>query len=544
MPVIASSAAPHGETERAFLQARLTLLFKAGFLLSLATVPLTLATIDADSLLTLDRLLTSLPTLLLGLLWLAFVRGSFSFATLRVLDASSMGALSFIVALMGRSTAANGAKLFAGMPFDAELNLQTLAAAVDTHASILMILGGAILHTFRAAVVPSPPRWTLWVTGVLGLPYVFVPLLVAPMTGDGLAMRASYGPVEALINYAIWWTIVTAMCTTTSGVIYGLRRKVRDAQRLGQYTLVEKLGEGGMGAVYRARHARLRRPTAIKLLRPDKLTEQAVARFETEVQLTAGLTHPNTITVFDYGRTDDGVFYYAMEYLDGATLDEVVWVDGAQPVARLVRILRQTASALQEAHEVGLVHRDIKPANIMLTHQGVDHDTVKLLDFGLVRPVDRSGDEALTQEDRLVGTPLTMAPEMIKDANAATESSDLYSLGAVGYFLLTGSHVFEADSIVEICAHHLHTEPEPPSKRIGQPVPAALEQLLLQCLAKSPGQRPASARDLLDRLDDIVGLGDWTNEDARSWWERKEGEIRSARDAPRAIEETSLTVAD
>src|SRR4029450_12284675 len=217
-----------------------------------------------------------------------------------------------------------------------------------------------------------------------------------------------------------------------------------------------------MGVVYRARHALLRRPTAVKLLPPDKAGEQSIARFEREVQLTAALSHPNTVTIFDFGRTPEGLFYYAMELLDGAPLDVVVDLDGAQPPERVLHVLDGAAGALGEAHEIGLIHRDVKPANIILCKQGGVFDVPKVLDFGLVKDLT-AGEASLTGSATLAGTPLYMAPEAITAQRAMDARSDLYSLGAVGYFLATGTHVFPGRNAVEVLGHHLHTMPERPS---------------------------------------------------------------------------------
>src|SRR3954447_9058721 len=215
------------------------------------------------------------------------------------------------------------------------------------------------------------------------------------------------------------WCFVIITCTVISWVIYGLRVEVREARRLGQYVLEQKIGEGGMGEVYRARHGMMRRPSALKLMRADNAASSLV-RFEREVQLTSRLTHPNTITIFDYGRTHDGVFYYAMELLDGATLQRIVELDGAQAPGRVVRILTMACGALAEAHAIGLIHRDIKPANIMLCMQGGERDVVKLLDFGLVKElaVDE-GEAKLTGASTITGTPQYMAPESILTPESA-----------------------------------------------------------------------------------------------------------------------------
>lgn len=526
--MLATGTTTRNEDERAFLQERLALFTKWGFVLAISTDVIDLAFSDESLRLKpawfLDRLVA---VLLLGG-WLISRSGKRSIAFSRGLDIALSLGTAITVSLMGRFLAHDIVPVVL-LDFGFTRNaIGAEAAITDAYTAMFMMLGGGVMFAFRAAVLPSSPRLTFFVTGVLGLPWVLVPTFVAPAAEGVLALRHD-GASASAASLAIWWSVVTAVCTAISTVIYGLRRDVRDARRLGQYTLVEKIGEGGMGSVYRARHARLRRATAIKLLPSDRLSEDAVARFESEVQLTSELTHPNTVTVFDYGRTDDGVFYYAMEYLDGASLAQVLAVDGSQPAARVVRILSQTASALQEAHGVGLVHRDIKPANIMLARQGLDHDAVKLVDFGLAKVVDREDDMRRTQDDRLVGTPLYMAPEAIRDANARSKAADIYSLGAVGYFLLTGTHVFAANTIVEVCAHHLHTEPTPPSARTDRKIPTDLEELVLSCLAKDPADRPASAADVVRALSAVRTEDTWTSEDAEQWWASHREELATVR---------------
>jgi hypothetical protein len=297
-----------------------------------------------------------------------------------------------------------------------------------------------------------------------------------------------------------------------------LQKATLEARQLGQYTLEEKIGEGGMGTVYRARHAMLRRPTAVKLLDVDKMSEAAVGRFEREVQLTSGLTHPNTVAVFDYGRTPDGIFYYAMEYLEGLNLEDLVKRFGPLSEARLVYILRQVCGSLAEAHAAGLVHRDIKPANIFLTRRGGLHDFVKVLDFGLVKSVAGAEQAHLTSPSTVTGTPLYLSPEAVRQPDHVDARSDVYALGAVGYFLLTGSAVFTGESVMEICMKHVNAAPEPPTVRRGSRVSAELEALLLRCLAKAPSDRPADASELQRELERCVVEGTWTSADAAAWW--------------------------
>jgi eukaryotic-like serine/threonine-protein kinase len=277
----------------------------------------------------------------------------------------------------------------------------------------------------------------------------------------------------------------------------------------------------------------LRRPTAIKLLLPERTGKDAVIRFEREVRRTAMLTHPNTVTVFDYGRTTDGVFYYAMELLEGATLDEIVEVDGPQPEERVIHLLEQAAASLAEAHDSGLIHRDVKPGNIMVVDRGGISDLVKVVDFGLVSDVglkERGGlmsEPVISMADNITGTPLYMAPETVTASAIIDARADLYALGAVGYWLLTGTHVFGGNSILEVCAHHLHTVPESPSVRRGTAVASDLEAVILSCLAKRPEDRPASAHVLRERLRACAAAGSWTNARAANWWAMNRNKLRS-----------------
>jgi serine/threonine-protein kinase len=318
------------------------------------------------------------------------------------------------------------------------------------------------------------------------------------------------------VGAASWWTLAVAIAATCLRAVHRLGRSSGQERQLGQYTLDEKIGEGGMGVVYKAHHALLRRPVAIKLLPPERAGEQNLKRFEREGQLTSMLTHPNTITIYDFGRTAEGTFYYAMEYLDGLDLQTLVERDGPQDPARVAHLLAQLAGALHEAHQVGLIHRDVKPANVMVCERGGMVDVVKVLDFGLIKEIDSRGDVALTDVHRIVGTPLYLAPEALTAPERIDARSDLYAVGAVGYFLLTGAPPFSGKSLMEVCGHHLHTVPVPPSERRGVPIPQELETLILSCLAKSPGERPASAAALQTAL--LAFAAEWTQERAAQWW--------------------------
>lgn len=327
-----------------------------------------------------------------------------------------------------------------------------------------------------------------------------------------------------------FWSLFGLLGVATLALLFAMLRADRLAEqarlaaielkRLGQYTLEEKLGEGGMGIVYRARHAMLHRPTAVKFLDAAKTNEKAIARFEREVQLTSQLNHPNTIAIYDYGRTPEGVFYYAMEYLDGVNLEDLVARHGPQPEGRVIHILRQVCGSLTEAHSIGLIHRDVKPANILLCARAGIFDFVKLLDFGLVKVAENSNAALVTNAGGVVGTPLYMSPEAFKSPDKVDARSDLYAVGAVGYFLVTGTPLFSGDRVLDILNHQAKTPPEPPSQRGGQPVSPEMERLLMQCLSKSADDRPATAHEIIFALDELPSANSWTDRDARDWWRR------------------------
>jgi hypothetical protein len=296
-----------------------------------------------------------------------------------------------------------------------------------------------------------------------------------------------------------------------------LRKAVLEMKRLGQYHLDEKLGQGGMGSVYRAHHDLMRRPTAVKLIDADRISPLAIARFEREVQHTSRLTHPNTIAIYDYGRTPEGIFYYAMEFLDGLDLDGLVDRFGAQPEGRVLFLLLQICGSLSEAHREGLIHRDIKPANVMLTERGGCADFVKVLDFGLVKSATE--DEKATPAGGFTGTPMYLAPEGIESSNRIDHRTDLYAVGAVGYFLLTGSPPFQGRSVVEICVSATKDPVESPSARLGKPVSPDLEATLLKCLQKNPNSRFQSIDELAEALASCRSNGTWTAKMAKEWWE-------------------------
>jgi hypothetical protein len=301
-------------------------------------------------------------------------------------------------------------------------------------------------------------------------------------------------------------------------VLARLRTQVDEVRQLGRYRIERRLGRGGMGTVYLASHALLRRPTAIKVLRGESASRENVARFQREVQVSSSLTHPNTIEIYDFGLTPDGTFYYAMEYVNGVTLGACVEADGPQPEARVLHVLKQACASIAEAHAAGLIHRDLKPSNIMLCERGGLLDFVKVLDFGLVKHQDQRRDVALTDVASLTGTPLYLPPEVVNSPESVDVRADLYQLGAIAYYLVVGHHVFRGDTAFDVLAQHVGAAPEPPSAALGRPVSPDLEKLILRCLEKDPGARPANAGELLAALERCRVEGSWGRREAREWW--------------------------
>jgi serine/threonine-protein kinase len=372
-----------------------------------------------------------------------------------------------------------------------------------------------VVLLFRALILPTPAVWTLALTTAGAAP---VAISLAAIYYENPAPDAAASPALQTGLAVLRIVIVIAIASIASTVIYNLRRRVHEARQLGQYTLEEKLGEGAMGVVYRARHAMLRRPTAVKLLRPENTSEAAIARFEREVQLTSRLTHPNTIAIYDYGRTPDGVFYYAMEYLPGIALRDLVERHGTLPEGRIIHLLKQAAGSLGDAHRQGLIHRDVKPANIFACERGGLYDVVKVLDFGLVRDTQHRAEDSLAAPEKIAGTPHYMSPEAIQTPEELDGRSDIYSLGATGYFLLTGKPVFTGRSAIEVLTRQLNDVPEPPSVRTTRTVSPDLEGVIMSCLAKDPDKRPADAGGLIEALDRCEEASSWSQNAARRWW--------------------------
>ncbi len=408
--------------------------------------------------------------------------------------------------------------------YAANIGVTMAAAAVlspERRASGYAVLVQTIFAVFlRAFIVPSSGRRTAIAATAAFFPLVLAAIQLGATTEQDV-------PAPVYVSAAIVLGVVAAVLATVgSRLIYGLQRQVSDAIQVGQYTLEHKIGEGGIGTVYRGHHVLLRRPTAIKLLRPDRVGAETLARFEREVQHTSGLTHPNTVAVFDFGRSRDGVFYYAMEYLDGLDLEQIVRRHGPLCAGRVIDILAQVCGALQEAHERGIVHRDIKPANVILCEHGGVADVAKVVDFGLVKELTH---DAIETSENVVGTPAYVAPELVTNPRAVSPAVDLYALGAVGYFLLSGRRVFEGHNAIDICLKHVTTEPEPLS-RVAVGVPAALEAAILRCLRKRPEERFASAAELARELRAIAATG-WTEDEAEAWWSLHRSSLAPAVDS-------------
>ncbi len=378
-----------------------------------------------------------------------------------------------------------------------------LGVAGDVSVMVL-----TITLMLRVAIVPSLPRQTLAVGLASGIASVTSVRVVEAF--DRAYARG--GTTAEYVAFVIYALVIVLVTTKASKVIHGLHESVEAARRLGQYVLVEKVGEGGMGSVWKARHAMLKRTTAVKLMHGDRTSERDAVRFEREVQLTSRLSHPNTVAVFDYGRADDGRLYYAMEFVDGLSLEQLVDRQGPQPAARVIHLLRQTADALAEAHALGLIHRDVKPANVLVCERGGVADFVKVVDFGLVKALapdpERTGKTAASDSNLLAGTPEYLAPETLLRPQEIDPRADLYALGVVGFYLLTGRPVFEGTNLVEICSHHLHTAPRAAGEVVAG-VPPELDALVLRCLAKDPADRPASAVDVRRQLDALAHAHPW-----------------------------------
>ncbi len=365
-----------------------------------------------------------------------------------------------------------------------------------------------------AIFIPNTWRRAAVIIGVMAAAPVLVMMFDARWYG-GLPQGTNF---DKLSGVALFMAAGYGSCVYGTYMINNLRLEAFEARQLGQYRLRNLIGAGGMGEVYLAEHQLLKRPCAIKLIRPGKARDpRALARFEREVRATAKLSHWNTVEIFDYGSTEDGTFYYVMEYLPGLSLAELVERFGPMPPERVIYLLTQTCDALREAHSLGLIHRDLKPGNIFAAHRGGVYDVAKLLDFGLAKLAVDLPSAQLTQEGMITGSPLYMAPEQALGESEPDVRTDIYSLGAVMYFLLTGRPPFDNDNPMKVLVAHAHDDVAPPSN-LRPDIPADLEQIVLRCLAKKPGERFLSAASLGTALSECESAGLWSRAQAANWW--------------------------
>jgi eukaryotic-like serine/threonine-protein kinase len=368
-------------------------------------------------------------------------------------------------------------------------------------------------------IVPSTPRRIL-AASLVAASLEPIGVWIAHLRGIPVPSPANT-LVLCLPNY-----IAAVVATLPARVVQRLGRRLREARELGSYQLIELLGRGGMGEVWRARHRWLARDAAVKLVRPEMLgaavgpdTQLVLRRFEREAQATATLSSPHSIRLFDFGITDDGTFYYVMELLVGRDLESLIREFGPLPAERAVYLLEQVCHSLAEAHARGLVHRDVTPANIYVCRMGLEYDFVKVLDFGLVKLSEPDGARPQMTAETRTGTPAYMAPEIILGRSGVDRRADVYSCGCVAYFLLTGQRVFEGGTSMEALIDHVHTPPSPPSQRTERPISARLEQVVLACLDKDPDRRPQTAHELLTLLRDCTESTEWSGLSAQHWWE-------------------------
>ncbi len=417
-----------------------------------------------------------------------------------------------------------------------------MAAFGETGDSVSIVAAKHMYYAGWALLVLTygilmPNNWTRALAVLL--PTALVPLVLVQwmrLQNPAVAAALEADRVSSFVAAPLLAVMIAVLASYT---IHQVRREAFSAKQLGQYVLKKKLGSGGMGEVFRAEHQLLKRPCAVKLIKPQKAADEAaLLAFEREVQATARLTHWNSVEVYDYGRAEDGTFYYVMELLPGLSLEELVRYHGPLPPERAVHLLRQVCKALREAHAKGLIHRDIKPANIFAAERGGVYDVAKLLDFGLVRQRDSAPsrkDEAAT--GRFSGSPLYMCPEQATSYDRLDARSDIYSLGAVAYFLVTGTPPFSGDTVREMISAHKSRPLRPPTE-LNPAVPQDLELVINRCLAKSPADRFPNADSLEWALAACGCANRWSEEDAAAWW-RKNGSGRAPIPVPAPLAETT-----
>jgi serine/threonine-protein kinase len=384
-------------------------------------------------------------------------------------------------------------------------------------------LGVSLALFIHAAVVPVPVglQTGLAVTGALGYPIAMgAAYFGLPEIREFWDDNGGTGDFRNLVLEGTFHlTILAVVSVLITKALYNMRQQLHQARRLGSYLIEEELGQGGMGQVYLAQHALMCRPTAVKVIHPEKSgSEEAVTRFEREVRLSAALTHPNTITIYDFGHTPENTFYYAMEYLDGLDLQTLVERFGPMQTERVIYVLEQVCGSLSEAHSLGVIHRDIKPSNIFLTRRGGLYDFAKVLDFGLAKEIGLEDAGTVTKSGMILGTPHYFAPEAIEGADKIDGRADIYNVGGVAYWMLTGQPPFARSSAIEVILDHVRTMPSKPSETAEIDIPAELDEVVMRCLAKDPTDRYQSAEELQAALTSVP-VECWTQSKARKWWE-------------------------
>ncbi|TMQ73173.1 MAG: serine/threonine protein kinase [Candidatus Eisenbacteria bacterium] len=368
-------------------------------------------------------------------------------------------------------------------------------------------------------LVPAPPRAALTVSTLCALA---MPAGLAFLAASGRVMTR----VADFIGISLAGAVAVGIASVASRTVYGAGRQMAAARRVGSYELLEPLARGGMGEVWKARHLFLARPAAVKLILPEQLQgraedqERVIQRFTREAQVTAELCSPHTVDLFDFGVSADGALYYAMELLEGINAEHFVYQFGPIEPRRAAHWLQQACHSLGEAHARNLIHRDIKPSNLYVCRYGRDRDFVKILDFGLTKSLEPQTDPNLTHAGIRMGTPGYMAPEQIFGKEPGPRT-DLYALGCVAYWLVSGVRPFEGVSVGELLSQHTLDPPPPPSRKAAHPLPDRLERLILSCLAKEPRDRPASADQVSLELEECFAQEAWSAEDARRWWDIK-----------------------
>jgi serine/threonine-protein kinase len=374
-----------------------------------------------------------------------------------------------------------------------------------------------VLMMIYGTLIPNPPMVAA---------RTLLVMLAGPIVAGGLlTFKPSIAPIMARLSEAeetgsniLYLGIGAALSICSAYLVNGIRTRLHEALKLGQYHLIRPLGAGGMGEVYLAEHALLKRPCALKLIKPEAGADPlALARFEREVQASARLSHHNTIEIYDYGHTEDGTFYYVMEYLNGLSLGDLVRKAGPLPPGRVVYLFRQICAGLAEAHGLGLIHRDLKPANVFVSLVGGETDIAKVLDFGLVKLTKEPEALTLTAEMTVSGTPHYMAPEQAAASRSLDARADIYALGAMMYHALTGQPPFQGENAFEVMMAHARDAAPRPSE-IRPEIPRDLEEVVLRCLSKNPAERYASVEELRDALDACASAHDWGPRQADAWW--------------------------